>query len=194
MVLVDPTPPNEEAEALRLAPDIWLKDPEQSPFVQFIRKCIADLRSGAEKLGGPDPDGCFRYPPSWPPEFVQAFAANLGDPVLRYATMASFSTVQGEDSRIAVNPKRNYGDMPLVVLTATEKYITPPGASAAVRAQGAALDTAHNEDDDAYAALSTRGINARVPGANHDIQLSKPQAVIDAVNMVVREARQRVRK
>ncbi len=42
---------------------------------------------------------------------------------------------------------------------------------------------------DKLAALSTRGINARVPGTSHYIHQIKPQVVIDAVNEVVAEAR-----
>ena len=50
---------------------------------------------------------------------------------------------------------------------------------------GGALERAHDE----LAALSTRGVNARVPGANHNIQGTKPQVVIDAVEAVVAVAR-----
>ena len=48
---------------------------------------------------------------------------------------------------------------------------------------------AFSREHDALAALSTRGINARVPGVTHYIHQLKPQVVIDAVEAVVAEAR-----
>jgi hypothetical protein len=45
----------------------------------------------------------------------------------------------------------------------------------------------HND----LAKLSTVGVNRVVPGANHYIQLDKPDAVVDAVGEMVTTARQR---
>jgi hypothetical protein len=56
-------------------------------------------------------------------------------------------------------------------------------------AQGAAWIEEMNLGHDELAALSTRGVNARVPGATHAIQLVKPQVVIDAIVAVVAQAR-----
>jgi len=42
---------------------------------------------------------------------------------------------------------------------------------------------------DQLAALSSRGVNIRVAGTEHAIQQMKPQAVIDAVDEVIRQAR-----
>jgi hypothetical protein len=48
---------------------------------------------------------------------------------------------------------------------------------------------AFSREHDALAALSTRGVNARVPGTTHYIHQIKPQVVIDAIDQVVAEAR-----
>ena len=112
----------------------------------------------------------------------------LGNP-LQYESQAAFPLGVEQSSREVVNPARNYGALPLVVLTATEERPLPADATAEQRAQlktvGEQWDRAHDQ----LAALSARGINARVPGANHYIQRSRPQVVIDAVEAVVREAR-----
>ena len=56
-----------------------------------------------------------------------------------------------------------------------------------VLAANQAWNTAHDE----LAALSTRGVNARVPGSDRGMHLSgKAAVVIDAVEAVVREARE----
>ena len=81
---------------------------------------------------------------------------------------------------------RSLGDMPLVVLSAenswgTEKANTP----AIIRFNRTYLRTwiAMHE---ALAHLSSRGIHRVIKGSGHQIQLDKPQAVIDAVDDVLR--------
>jgi hypothetical protein len=112
----------------------------------------------------------------------------IGNP-LQYESQASMMASTPESSRIVINPQRNYRDMPLIVLTATVRPPSPPGATAEQVAASAAWDEEWDRAHDALAALSTRGVNARVPGANHNIQGTKPQVVIDAVEAVVAEAR-----
>ena len=86
---------------------------------------------------------------------------------------------------LVVNPARNYGDMPLIVLTATDRP-PPPGVAPDLLAQFIEMI---NLGHDELAALSTRGVNARVPGATHSIQDVRPQVVIDAIVAVVAQAR-----
>ncbi len=47
-----------------------------------------------------------------------------------------------------------------------------------------------NQGHDELAALSTRGRNIRVAGADHYIQRTQPQAVLDAIETVIQEARE----
>jgi len=89
----------------------------------------------------------------------------------------------------AINPARNYGNMPLIVLTAPEAQPPRPGTSSEVVSQTSVFLEAIGREHDGVAALSTRGINARVPGSSHYIQQIKPQVVIDAIDAVVAEAR-----
>jgi len=190
MVLIDPSVPDQQALLARIAPALAQpRDPATDPLLQLLRKCAADLRNGTAKAGRPDPDGCFTYPPTWPPALRAAFAAHASNNPLLFESVASHLMSFPEDSRIAINPARDYGNMPLIVLTATENPV-PPDASADVRAQMPLWAEAWNKAHDALAALSKRGINVRVPGANHYIQQSKPQAVIDAVKTVIRESRE----
>jgi pimeloyl-ACP methyl ester carboxylesterase len=186
MVLVDPSIPDQSARAQRAG--IPTPDPAANPVVQIFRRCAADIREGRTRFGGPDPGGCFAYPPQWPPALVQALGNKVSDPA-QYETMAAFVTSSSVNSTLVVNPSRDYGDMPLIVLTAGTTPPPPPGASAEQLRATAALDVEWNKGHDELAALSSRGINARVPGARHDIQGTKPQVVIDAIEAVVAEAR-----
>jgi pimeloyl-ACP methyl ester carboxylesterase len=69
------------------------------------------------------------------------------------------------------------GDLPLVVLDRTRDQYPPE--------QMAMLSKEHREQQQALAALSTKGALKRVEGAGHHIQLDQPSAVVDAVLSLV---------
>jgi pimeloyl-ACP methyl ester carboxylesterase len=186
MVLVDPSVPDQQAISDRILGPA--ADPAANVMVQVYRKCAADIREGTARLGGPDPGNCFAYPPMFPPELSQALGQKVSNPI-QYETMASFIMSFREDSAIVVNPDRNYGDMPLRVLSAAAQPPPSPGMSADRVAASAALQEEGDRARKALAALSSRGVHVRVEGANHYIQRTQPQAVIDAVAAVVAEAR-----
>ena len=191
MVLVDPSVPDQATLLQQALPAQPIPDPAQNPVMQIFRKCAAAIRAGTAKAGGPDPDHCFDYPPNWPPALREALATKVGNPV-QYETMASFISNSGVGSALVVNPSRNYRDMPIVVLTAGSRLQLPPGAPPLPDDQKALMAAAELVADRGHAqlaALSTRGVNTHVPGADHYIQRSKPQAVLEAVAGVVSEAR-----
>jgi hypothetical protein len=191
MVLIDPSIPDQVALQQKLAPQAGpAADP---PMIAIFRKCAAEIRAGNLKPGGPDPDRCMTYPPVWPAAFRQALAEKVSNP-LQYEAMASFAGSSAASSKAVVNPARDYRAMPLIVLTATRKPspppgVTPPPLTEEQKARMAALDALWDRGHDELAALSSRGINARVPGADHFIQRAKPQVVLDAVAQVVSEVR-----
>jgi pimeloyl-ACP methyl ester carboxylesterase len=193
MVLVDPAIPNQIALFTQLHPNDPAPNPRANPMVQLFRKCAAEIRAGTAKANGPDPDHCFFYPPTWPQALRDAMAAKVGNPV-QYEAMASFGASSDEvDSKLVVNPARNYRDLPLIVLTSTmdpppPPGVTPPALTEQQKTMRAAMNALWNRGHDELAALSTRGVNRRVPGADHYIQRAKPQVVLDAVAEVVREA------
>ena len=189
MVLVDPSLPDQFAIMERVDPRQLPSPEQQDRLLSVFRTCAEQIRTGALRAGGPDPNNCVTYPSFMPNALKEALAAKvLGNP-LQYASQASFLPSIPDSSRIVVNPQRNYQDMPLIVLTATVRPPPQPGASPEQVAAEAAWDEEWNRGHDALAALSTRGVNARVPGANHNIQNTRPQVVIDAVEAVVAEAR-----
>jgi pimeloyl-ACP methyl ester carboxylesterase len=189
MVLVDPSIPDQFAVYTRVAPliDEQMKV-AMAADVAEMRKCAADLRDGTVAPGKPDPAGCLRPIPSAYPAALREAIGQLDGPE-RLETVASFNATVAESAALVVNPARNYGDMPLIVLTATDLGFPPPGAAPDLSAQGTAFIDMINLGHDELAALSTRGVNARVPGATHSIQDVRPQVVIDAIVAVVAQAR-----
>jgi pimeloyl-ACP methyl ester carboxylesterase len=202
MVLVDPSIPDQKAIFDRVTPAQveWLRVHGNDSLVGFLQKCVDGLRTGKIRRGGPDPDGCLG-PITWPPTYPQALRATLDKLLADYSlgnfaaameTYASYTKSIDLDSNMVINPQRNYGNMPLIVLTASE-YLSPPDFPAAAKAEIPQFHAEWERAHDAYAALSTRGVNRTVAGSSHDIPQIKPQAVIDAIDEVVSEVRASVR-
>ncbi len=82
--------------------------------------------------------------------------------------------------------QRNWGDLPLIVLTSGDKHYEGFPADQ-IPAMTALWKSGHDE----LAARSTRGRNIVVPGSNHYIQLDHPAVVIDAIRKVLALAKQK---
>jgi pimeloyl-ACP methyl ester carboxylesterase len=198
MVLVDPSVPDQVTLVRKTAPalDAWSRT-HPHPFIPFLGKCAAALRAGTLRYGGPDPDGCLhpKWPTSYPPQLSAALdkgAADSAPEVIAQAmdNMAFYmsQSLLDVDAGITIKPDRNFGSMPLIVLTAGE-FETPPDFPAEVKAQIPSWQAEWRRGHDGYAALSTRGVNRVVAGSSHYIHQIKPQVVIDAIDEVVDAAR-----
>jgi hypothetical protein len=115
-----------------------------------------------------------------------ALTAQYTGSALQFETASTFDADVPAQSKIVINPTRNYGDMPLMVLTST---LPAPGAPpldpAVLEASNAMRAKAH----EALAALSARGTHVTVPDSTHYIQRTQPQAVLDAIQSVIVQAR-----
>jgi len=154
-----------------------------------LRKCAAELRSGVLRSGSPDLDKCFDYSPSFPPETTAALI-RLDSIPARLATQASTFEQFARSSQIVVNSARNYGSIPIRVLTASDP---PPGLSSDDLAERPPFAAEWQRAHDAMAALSTDGINEMVQGSSHYIQDLKPEVVISTVGEVIDKARTNLR-
>lgn len=188
MVLVDPSIPDQGAIASRTTPKFRASfDAYYSKYIATLRRCAADLRSGKLGLGKPDPDECLAQSPLYPPVVGQALSRFQTDPAV-FDTMASLVENFDRDSQLVINPGRAYGAMPLIVLTAT-KVQPLPDPSPEVAKDLSLFMIAFNRGHDDIAALSTRGVNRPVSDAAHYIHHEKPEAVIEAIEAVIAEAR-----
>lgn len=189
MVLIDPSIPDQPARLERVAPSSAAADTEQRGPAALWRECAAKLRSGVLDISGPGPDGCFNLSPRFPPAVRDALKAQLASSPAQFETAAAFFANGLEDgAKIVIDPARNYGAMPLLVLTSTLLPL-PPNFPEEERARVEAMVDESNMGWLELASLSTRGTNVRVPEVGHYIHQEKPQIVIDAVEAVVRETR-----
>lgn len=187
MVLVDPSIPDLFTRLQTTAPAFITAMQYIAASVAYLDRWLAGMKSGAIKLGGEDPEGCLAYP-GYPRELSTALATLDTNP-LRFTTAQSLFRNFEPDGKQVVNPSRNFGDMPLLVLTSTKVGELPKDTSAKVIAQQPAMQALIGRGHDELAALSLGGVNRRVADSGHYIQYDQPQAVIDAVIEVVEAAR-----
>lgn len=189
MVLVDPSIPDQSNRLHRAAPGFskWLDGVMTSGMAE-IGRCLAGVKSGTLKLGAKDPDGCLAYAADYPPQLALALARRDTDP-LRFTAALSMEQNFSGDGEIVINPRRNYGDMPLIVLSATKDPKLPPSIAPLPEGQSAAMHKEWTRAHDEIAALSTRGVNRIVADSTHYIQYDQPQAVIDAIDEVIAAVR-----
>jgi pimeloyl-ACP methyl ester carboxylesterase len=185
MVLVDPSYLHMDRRSEALRAQFHLPDPVPPPSVAVWRQCAADVRSGVLKPGGPDPDKCVAFPSTFPRAVRNALTAQYAGSPLSFETSAAFQADAMAQSEWATNPSRDYGDLPLVVLTSAP----PQGPAAPDPALAAASDALMTQAHDELAALSRRGRVVPVPGATHYVQRSQPRAVLHAIETVVGQAR-----
>jgi len=99
------------------------------------------------------------------------------------AELSELQTLWGATSDELVAGRTFYDSMPLIVLTAADTYKSvPEPARQAVEARWSQLHQA-------IAALSVRGVHRIVAGSSHLMMIDRPDAVIDAVDQVIEQAR-----
>jgi len=192
MVLVDPSFPDQSARLHRAAPKLmaW-DDTHPPPFVPFLEKCIAALRTGKLRPGGADPDGCLRQqlPSPFPPELRAALDKARAEATPESLASAMEGMHTEPSATIAIRSGRNYGNMPLIILKAEGVMQGPPDFPADLQSEFPLAAAEGRRADEELAALSTRGVVRIVPESPHDIASAQPQVVIDAINEVVDAAR-----
>lgn len=100
------------------------------------------------------------------------------------ALMTEQESYQHASTDEVIAARRWYGDMPLIVLKST-----PSGPRTdETQAHRDAVNRVHAAFADRLAALSKRGVVQTVPNSTHDIQRSQPDAVINAILEVLKEA------
>ena len=178
MVLVDPGFYGQDDLHLSGSDQVFF-DGLRTKVYQKWSNCAAKARSHEITLE--NPQGCFapKLPYYTPDEAARMLPAYQRPE--RWETIASEYGHIDEDK----GPQKDWGALPLVVLT-RDKYQPTPGQS----------DAAHQSVVDvwkrghaALAARSSRGEEITVANSGHYIQASQPDAVLAAIRKVVAEVR-----
>ncbi|HEY5409733.1 MAG TPA: alpha/beta hydrolase [Caulobacteraceae bacterium] len=180
LVLIEPTIDNQKQLIATIAPR-----PPAPAGVIPPEPCGDAAQAGQLKPGTDIYKACVPPPPPGLPPSVGAAMIAQETRAASYRTLASEAGAIDQDSAETVAHRRSYGDMPLVVLTAGQPAKDPSLSDSQNQAWQALWMKGHND----IASLSSRGQNRVVPGSGHFIQLEQPQAVIEAIDEVVAEAR-----
>jgi pimeloyl-ACP methyl ester carboxylesterase len=182
MILVDTSPAKEgliEADQPGLADDEEIDD-----YVSKELHCALLAARGPLEPSRPEYKDCSKALPSdtpvtfrktWPHFFTAAYAA------AKVSLISSMYT-----HRYDSVDNHRLGSMPLVVLSAEYSFNTDTPAG--VRFWQAYKKSWYARHE-ALAHLSSRGVHRIIKGSGHAIQLDQPQAVIDAVDEVLRALR-----
>ncbi len=182
VVLVDPMRPDEYRRMDTVAPDLAQADRDfVGAEVKRLRDCAAGLDKGTIKGGAPREGECFRYYPEYSPT-LQNVLAKLDSNAPRLRTQASLFEQYESNTYRMVKRDRDYGDLPLIILTASKGQTWPDALKASVPALNA--DAAYGHRMMAKR-LTSRG-EQRSVDAGHMIQLERPEAVITAIEDVLR--------
>lgn len=174
MVLVDPSLPGMAEQIEKISPlAAKVLRLDSANRVRAFHACA----SNPAQVAAADAAICFHFSDSAKP-----FAAGL-EPLdhqpQRLETKASLYE-QLEASMIAAyKPSRNYGAMPIAVLTSEKQPLAPIPVEQPEKTK--ALADLWMSGHDQLAALSTRGTNQIVPGTTHQIPVDRPDAVIAAI-------------
>lgn len=197
MVLVDPGIPDRFARYARTAPEfVTLGEAALKQQVARVRQCARVVRTEGLTAASAEATRCRRMivRAEFPNALADALLDWWQDPAL-FETRASLLENTDLGSRPAVNPARNYGSMPLVVLSAPKQVELPPGLTperqALLRAEAQAAFAEVSKGHEELATLSSIGIRRLVPNVGHYIQADDPDVVIEAIAEVVDAARRR---
>ena len=189
IVFVDPSIPNQSARLAHVAPGATRTS--NSSLASFVsqRRACADMLD-RRPMNAP---ACTQYGGEVPPS-VSSALARLDRNANRMRTTASLLDNIATDARIVINGERQYGSTPLIVLSASNSFVAPEGASATMRME------VHQEQDELakghieLASLSLRGERRIIGDAGHYLQLEHPDIVAAAVMEVVDQAREQPKR
>lgn len=188
LVLVDPGFSGQQQ--WQTPSDLEIAAPDMMRGEENLLACARMARSGALTRANSQDHGCFPVADDLPPgEAAYLLHAVMGPAwyEAEYSQSVNYFSRNGQLSLSQAQGaavRRSFGDMPLEVLSAE----TPPFSSRSVdrkQIAGEHWQNGHRQ----LAERSTRGHWGIVHGAGHFIQLSRPDAVIEAIKKVVAEAR-----
>jgi pimeloyl-ACP methyl ester carboxylesterase len=154
-----------------------------------LEDCARLARQGALSLEAPQ--GCFNVAGDLSPDERSYVGAMFVRPAWYEAEESQSRQYvpsgpgDGEDTREERQAARSFGALPVIVLSSANTARDPGVPDAAYADFVARWRAGH----DALAARSSRGESYVVPASSHFIQLTQPQAVIDAIGKVVDEVR-----
>lgn len=190
LVLVDPGFSGQEA--WRTARDHEAEFPNIIQGEENLLKCARLARAGQLTRQSLTPNGCFPVPDQIPAGEAGYLLHAVTGPHWYEAEYSQSVNFFSRDTNLSVSQaqeavvQRSFGSIPIEVLSAGN----PPSSSWQTPERRAVAGTHWHDGHQQLSARSTQGNWAVVEGSGHFIQRDRPQAVISAVERVVRKVRE----
>lgn len=177
LVLLDP-PPQHVSE---FAPDFdKLEAEDRAATLKVYRQCEAAAEKGEIDVPSAQTAQCLRGPnPAYSAELNAALHASKVRPAF-WHTVISISENNGALYAQPVPKTETHGATPLLILQPDAPFADAPPEI------GKPLEAARQKTQRAIAATSTQGSIIPVARSSHDVQLDRPDAVIDAIGAAIR--------
>lgn len=155
------------------------------------RECLNAIRHGEIPQDSPVYKKCVGEPDS-------RFTKAINDAQLEYsaklkyqaAVHSEYQSFAGDSANQTRATRRDYGDMPIIVLTRSPSLPGKDSTQAEQDRRNATWQEMHNE----VAAMSTHGVNEIVPRSGHLINYDRPEIVIDAIRQALAIAAEQARQ
>ena len=196
MVLIDPSFAGQGKRGMAgwTKPQLAAAGVANDKGLDMLRKCLAIAQAGGFTKPENQKSECIDNPPDPDPVLHQALNQEYSQPrtlgAILDEQMAATPSAPGGLSANDVQgfaANASFGNMMLIVLTASDKPAVPGWTPQQSAGFAAAWKAGHDE----LALRSSRGVNIVVPKSGHFIQKDQPGAVITAVKQVVDDARKR---
>lgn len=174
LILLDPPAQNVAA----FAPEFAKADDEGSAqAITFMRQCAKAAEAGTLSTPTAELQRCLRGPnPQFSQKLNDAQHASKLRPAFWHTIISTYETNSLYNA--PVPPSEKHGALPLIVLTPDSAFDdAPPDARKA-------LEAARAKTQQAIVATSTHGKRIDVAHSSHDVQIDRPDAVIEAVKQV----------
>jgi pimeloyl-ACP methyl ester carboxylesterase len=184
MVLVSPDLPDQDRMIASVVPAL-------APMLDihsFLQQCLVAAQRGAIRPGTPTYAQCVYSPPDPSiPKKLLDFVHRQWQGAGLWSSFASTMSEEGRSSAEIVRDQRQYGGMPLIVLTTT----TDIGALPISTRQKAALTDAWVAWQQNVARLSSIGVDFLIQDSTQAIPIDRPAEVISAIDEIVSQVRYR---
>lgn len=183
MVLIAPRLMSQLEIYSRIAPTSWLARPSTSDSTAaFFRRCARQLAAGEIAPG--DGSSCWHFyagPVSLLTPYLNLITS---DWVTQFNSAADSIESMDADGELIINPQRDYGDMPLMVLMPNQPESNIP-ENEAERRDYLALKQASELEYERYARFSSRGLLVRSAYPAMTLQYNQPEIVIAVIRSVI---------
>jgi len=182
VVLIDPSAPDQDILMAAASPSYGN---QWTGFLAMVDACNKGVIAGTLTPDMPASRPCIDPPSKRYPDAINAVHRTEQLRPGYQATAGSEIASVPASSREIASSRRNWGALPLIVLTAANSNADPDLKPEDV----AALDKVWWGLHEDAAKLSTIGIHRMVPDSSHFIPKDKPEVVLDAVREVVAQVR-----